>query len=110
MNAFTSILFQTGSFKMSKLSKEKEEKIMSHIISVLFENSPSALFTADISKSIVRDEEFTKRLLQDLHKKGLVIPVTKNPEGIEYARRQRWRLSNEAFKIYKQKSSNNNLY
>ncbi len=88
---------------MSKLSKEKEEKIMSHIISFLFENSPSALFTSDISRAIARDEEFIKRLLQDLNKKGLVALVNKNPQGIDYQKRQRWRLSDKAYQVYQQR-------
>lgn len=85
---------------MSKISKQKQEKVMSNIVSILFENSPEALFTSEISKIEGRDEEFVKKLLFDLHKKGLVLPVKKNPKGIPYLKRTRWRLSQQAFNAY----------
>lgn len=88
---------------MSKISKEKEEKIMANLVAHLFQRSPEALFTADISKLEGRDEEFVKRLLLNLEKKGLVIKVIKNPKGATYLKRQRWRLSNQAFDIYKKR-------
>jgi len=88
---------------MSKISQKKQEKVMSNIVSILFENSPEALFTSEISKTEGRDEEFVKKLLLDLHKKGLVIPIKKNPKGNPYLRRIRWRLSDNAYIAYKQR-------
>ena len=85
---------------MSRLSSEKEAKIKSDILAALFQNSPRALFTAEISRIIARDEEFTKRLLQELAKEGLIVKVDKNPKGIKYLKRERWRLSSKAFKAY----------
>ena len=85
---------------MSKISKEKEEKIMANLVAHLFSRSPEALFTSDISKLEGRDEEFIKRLLSNLEKKGLVIKVTKNKNGTDYLKRQRWRLSNQAYQAY----------
>ena len=90
---------------MSKLSKEKEEKIMSNIVAILYQHSPEAIFTSEISKLEARDEEFIKRLLQELEKKKLVVCVEKNSKGIKYARRQRWRLSNNAYEVYKKYQS-----
>ncbi len=86
---------------MSKLSREKEEKIMSNIVALLFQHSPQTFFTSEISKLEARDEEFVKRLLHELKKKGLVVLVDKNPKGIKYEKRQRWRLSNDAYEAYK---------
>lgn len=86
---------------MSKISKEKQEKIMSNIMAVLYENFPNQLFTSTISNIIARDEEFVKRLLKALWDKNLVVPIKKNPKGILFTRRIKWRLSNKAYNAYK---------
>lgn len=97
---------------MPPLSKAKQEKISEQILHLLFTLSPEAKFTSDIAKEIARDEEFIKRLLLDLEKKRLVFQVRKNALGIDYKRRQRWRLSTEAYNIYKrhQMQQHNNIY
>jgi len=87
-----------------KISSEKRDKISEQILAVLFMNSPKPLFTFHIAREIVRDEEFVKDLLQGLKKKGLVVKVNKNPEGISYKRRARWKLTNEAYEAYKKHS------
>jgi len=86
---------------MPQISKKNEEKIKEQILSFLFQNSPRMLFTSDIASNLIRDEEFTKRLLIELGKSNLVIPVKKSNEGYDYARRIRWRLSEKAFNAYK---------
>ena len=86
---------------MPSISQQKKDKISEQILHHLFTLAPSALFTSDIAKELARDEEFIKTLLQNLEKKKLVIQINKNPHGAEYQRRQRWRLSNEAFDAYK---------
>ncbi|MGC9309233.1 MAG: hypothetical protein ACP5D2_00875 [Candidatus Nanoarchaeia archaeon] len=86
---------------MPKISKEKQEKIQEQILSYLYSIFPKSAFTADIAKELARDEEFIKNLLQQLIKKELVISIKKNPEGIQYTRRIRWRLSNKAHQAYK---------
>jgi hypothetical protein len=90
---------------MSKISRQKQEKIMANIISILYEHSPEALFTSHIAKIEGRDEEFTKTLLLELKIKGLVYEVNKNPKGIQYTKRQRWRLSNKTFEAYNNSQS-----
>ena len=87
---------------MSKISKEKQEKIMANTLAILYEHSPKALFTADISKVQARDEEFIKRLLLELKSKKLIIEIKKNPKGKEYKRRSRWKLSDAAYRAYKE--------
>jgi len=86
---------------MSRISQEKKEKIMSNIIATIFENFPNQLFTAEISRIELRDEEFIKRLLFELKEKGLVVPIRKNTKGEAFSRRIKWRLSNKAYEAYK---------
>ena len=86
---------------MPKISKQKKDKISEQILAHLFNNSPTPIFTSHISKEIARDEEFTKSLLQDLEKQNLIIKVKKSPQGSDYIRRERWRLSNSTFEAYK---------
>lgn len=90
---------------MPQISQSKKDKISEQILHYLFAVSPESRFTVDISREIARDEEFTKSLLKDLESKKLVIPITKNSQGKAYARRLRWRLSNEAFEAYKKHQS-----
>ncbi len=84
-----------------KISKEKKEKISEQILALLFSSSPKLLFTFNIAREIARDEEFVKQLLLGLKQKGFVVEVKKNPEGVSYKRRARWRLSDQAYKVYK---------
>jgi predicted transcriptional regulator with HTH domain len=86
---------------MPRLSKEKKDKISEQILHYLFAISPDSKFSAEIADEIARDEEFTKSLLLELHRKALVVEIKKNKNGIDYVRRQRWRLSSQAFDIYK---------
>lgn len=85
---------------MPKISKTKEEKIKEAILNLLFEASPRSLFTAEIAKELARDEEYIKRLLQELKAKNLVVEIKKNSKGKIYRRRIRWTLSKEAFDAY----------
>ncbi len=89
-----------------KLSKEKKDKIAEQILATLFSKSPKSLFTAQIAREIARDEEFILKLLKELKNKGLVINIKKNPKGVFYSRRIRWRLSNKAYEAYKQHQPN----
>ena len=85
---------------MPRISEEKIKKIKEGILAFLFHNSPKAFYTYTIAKETARDEEFTKRLLQELAKEDLVVKVEKNAKGIAYLRRERWRLTNKAYKAY----------
>ena len=86
---------------MPPISSQKKEKISEQILAYLFSIAPEAKFTSAIAREIARDEEFTKSLLSELEKNKLVIRVKKNPRGLPYSKRQRWRMSNNAFEIYK---------
>jgi predicted transcriptional regulator with HTH domain len=93
---------------MPTISKVKKDRISEQILHFLFEVSPESKFTSDISREIARDEEFIKSLLLDLEKKGLVNIINKNKSGKEYTKRQRWRLSNQAFEAYSKAQNNKN--
>jgi predicted transcriptional regulator with HTH domain len=87
---------------MPRISKEKQEKIQEQVLFFLYSIFPKQVFTADIAKEIARDEEFIKVLMLELEKNSLVVKVTKNSEGVNYERRLRWRISNNAYEIYNQ--------
>ena len=87
------------------ISKEKKEKISEQILAYLYLTNPKPAFTFHIAKEIARDEEFIKKLLKDLKKKEFVVEITKNPQGKDYVKRSRWKLSEKAYIIYKQKQA-----
>ncbi|MAE49338.1 hypothetical protein CMI48_00770 [Candidatus Pacearchaeota archaeon] len=85
---------------MPQISQAKKDKIAEHILHHLYSIAPQASFTSHIANEIARDEEFTKKILQGLEKKSLVICIKKNPSGLLLKKRQRWRLSDKAYKAY----------
>jgi len=88
-----------------KLSDKKKEKISEQIMALLYSLAPKAIYTSHIAQEIARDEEFVKVLLLNLTKKGLIVEIKKNSEGEAYSRRIRWRISDRAYTIYKQKQT-----
>ncbi len=88
-----------------KISSQKKEKISEQILALLFSVSPKSLFTSNIAAEIARDEDFVKKLLLELKNKNLVIEIKKNPKGISYIRRSRWKISDIAYQAYKQYQS-----
>jgi DNA-binding IscR family transcriptional regulator len=84
-----------------KISKQKREKIFEQILAHLYSINPKPIFTSHIAQELARDEEFIKKLLKDLKKKGLVIEIRKNPQGKDYLRRSRWKLSETAYIAYR---------
>lgn len=86
---------------MPAISKKKRSKISEQILAYLYSISPEAVFTSKIAEEIVRDEEFTKSLLEELEKSKLTVRINKNSQGQDYTKWQRWRLSSAAFEAYK---------
>lgn len=84
-----------------KISQEKKDKISEQILSHLFLLNPKPIFTAHIARDLARDEEFIKKLLIELKIKKLVLEIRKNPKGINYIRRSRWKLSEGIYQSYK---------
>jgi len=89
---------------MPRLSAQKKEKVQEQILFHMYNVFPKQIFISDIAKEIARDEEFVKILMQDLEKKNLIVKIDKNPAGITYLKRSRWRLSNEIQEIYRKQS------
>jgi prolyl-tRNA editing enzyme YbaK/EbsC (Cys-tRNA(Pro) deacylase) len=85
-----------------KISSQKRDKISEQVLAYLYDIFPQSAFTAEIAREIARDEEFIKSLLLELKDKKLVVLIRKNPKGVFYSRRQRWRLSDKAHSAYKQ--------
>jgi hypothetical protein len=84
-----------------KISQDKKDRIKEQILSFLFHEFPKTYFTAEIAREIARDEEFTKKLLLKLKSNKLLTAVKRNPKGVPYSRRIRWRLSKKAYNVYK---------
>jgi len=84
-----------------RISQEKRDKISEQILATLYHHFPKQMFTAEVAREIARDEEFTKTLLKELWEKQFVVPIKKNPKGILFSRRIKWRLSNKAYDAYK---------
>lgn len=87
---------------MSKLSNEKIKKLKEEILTLLYHNDLKAMFTKDIASSLIRDEEFIKKLLTELKNNDLVIEVSRSKNGYEYTKWKRWALSSKAREAYKQ--------
>ncbi len=84
-----------------KISEKKREKILEQILALLYSVFPKPLFTSHIAQEIARDEEFIKKLLLELKNKKLVIEIKKNPKGICYLKRSRWKISDVVYQTYK---------
>ncbi len=94
---------------MPKISQQKIQKIKEQILFYLYSIFPKQVFTSDIAREVARDEEFTKKLLQDLQGDQLIVKIEKNPQGIKYFRRLRWRISNKTHEVYS-KHQNQNIH
>jgi predicted transcriptional regulator with HTH domain len=88
-----------------KISKQKRDKIIEQILAYLYSISPKSDFTSHIAREIARDEEFVKSLLDEMKSKKLINEIKKNPEGIDYFKRSRWKLSDAVYEVYKNKQN-----
>ena len=84
-----------------KISQIKKNKISEQILSVLYSKFPQPIFTSKIAFEIARDEEFVKKLLIELKDKKLIKEIKKNPKGVEYLRRSRWKMDENVYQKYK---------
>jgi len=85
---------------MPKLSDKTIEKIKEHILEIVYQNHFNPLFTSEIASEIIRDEEFTLRLLSELKSKKFVLELKKNQKGKNYLRRKRWVLTSPIYSKY----------
>ena len=86
---------------MPKLSEDKIKRIKEELLSVLFDQSPKPILTSHLAREIIRDEEFTLKLLKDLKQAKLIKEIKKNSQGKEYLSRRRWILTKEVYSQYK---------
>ena len=89
-----------------KISDLKKDKISEQILALLYSNYPKLLFTSHVASEIIRDEEFIKKLLLNLLKKGFVAEIKRNSKGAIYLRRSRWTLSDRTYEAYKKHQPN----
>ncbi len=89
---------------MPKISDKKIQKLKEHIFSVLYDNHLNPLFTFQIADELIRDEEFTLRLLKELKKDGFITELSKNSDGKAYLARKKWVLTNKVYDHYKELS------
>ncbi|MEM4605481.1 MAG: hypothetical protein QW103_00375 [Candidatus Pacearchaeota archaeon] len=94
---------------MHNLSEEKITKIKENIVFCLFNSFPKALFTSEIAKELARDEEFIKKMLLELEKNKLIIPIFLNNKGKKYKKRIKWTISSSVYEKYKSLSNNFNI-
>ena len=83
-----------------KISKKKQEKISEQILAMLYTGAPKSFFTSQIAQELARDEEFIKKIILELKKKGLIVEINKNTRGLQYLKRQRWAISDLAYAAY----------
>jgi hypothetical protein len=84
---------------MSRLSDKKRQKIKEEVLRVLYESSPLAISTFRVSEEVIRDNEFILGLIKEMERSGLVVGLRKNKGGKKM--RVKWRLSDKAFKGYR---------
>ena len=90
-----------------QISEAKKEKISEQILSFLYSSYPRPEFTSQIAKEIARDEEFIRGLLHSLKNKKIISEIKKNPKGIQYIKRTRWKLNDNIYQKYNTLSRNN---
>jgi hypothetical protein len=97
-----------------KVSEEKRAKISEQIMAFLYASNPKSFFISEIAKEMARDEEFVKDILLNLKKENLVVEIKKNPKGVSYLKRSRWKMSDIAYNIYRKhqnsQDNSNNIY
>ena len=86
---------------MSKLSEKKIKKIKEHTLSILYDNHFEPLYTSNIAEELIRDEEFTLKILIELKKEGFVKEINKNSDGKQYISRKKWILQSKIYDRYK---------
>ncbi|MEM2933202.1 MAG: hypothetical protein QW622_03295 [Candidatus Pacearchaeota archaeon] len=95
---------------MPKISSKKEEKIKEAILSLLFQTSPKALFTAKIAQELARDEEYIKKMLLEMEQRNFIVAIRKNAKGADYKRRIKWRLDSKVYEAYKRLDETNRKF
>lgn len=82
-----------------KIGEEKRLKLKEEILAILNDNPLKARFTNEIAKELIRDKEFTLRLLIEMRDDGHLkeIKVSKG----KYKVRRKWRISDVILREWK---------
>ncbi len=84
---------------MSRIGKNKGDRIKEEILRFLYDEYPSFHFTNRISYEVIRDNEFVLKLMREMRKEELVISMDdKGGRG----ERKKWKLEEEVFNKYKE--------
>ena len=85
---------------MVRLSSRTINLLKDDIISIIYENQLKPLLSIEIANELRRDKEFTKRLLFELKKQGILEEIKKNNKGKDYIKRSRWAIKKEVISKY----------
>ncbi|MFH1376007.1 MAG: hypothetical protein ABIH25_00050 [Candidatus Woesearchaeota archaeon] len=86
---------------MPIISDKKVKRIKEEVLFTLFDSPLNPLYTSQIADKLIRDEEFTLRLLKELLKDGLIEEINKNTDGKPLLRRKKWLLKPHVYSAYK---------
>lgn len=76
---------------MVRLGEEKRVRLKEEILSILNESPLKARFTNEIAKELIRDNEFTLKLLMEMRDNGHLKEIRVNKGS--YKVRRKWRIS-----------------
>lgn len=85
---------------MVRLSSRTINLLKDDIISIIYENQLKPLLSIEIANELRRDKEFTKGLLLELKKQGILEEIKKNNKGKDYIKRSRWAIKKEVISKY----------
>jgi hypothetical protein len=83
---------------MSRISKEKQDRIKEDILREMFENYPEFEYTESVAEKIIRDNEFTLKLLKEMKRKNLINEIRES-SGRKIKRK--WQMKKEVYYAYK---------
>ena len=84
---------------MSRVSEENREKIKESMLREFYDYYPGMLWTSQVAERIVRDEEFSLRLLKELNEKGLVLMREESRGGKV---KRKWGINKEVWEKNKE--------
>ncbi|MBS3172573.1 hypothetical protein J4438_03265 [Candidatus Woesearchaeota archaeon] len=87
---------------MPKIGEKKIKKIKEEVLALLYDSPMNPLFTSKIADEIIRDEEFTLKILKELYTDGLINEIKTNQTGREFLARRKWTLKPTVYAQYKQ--------
>jgi len=84
---------------MSKISEDKKERIKRDILRLLYDEYPKMFYTYEIADNMLRNDEFTLKLLLDL-KKNKAVHSIQESKGDKVKRK--WGMDEVIHNTYKE--------